>query len=155
VINGGLPGSIVIIPAVASLEVGGARSIIEVAAREVTSLPLHTQGWDPGVYQLRFEEFRERNVVMSLARRLEEPPKPETSGAAGADSVAGTTPADSASLPEEEPPQYEAVGMEVIGRLGVPRDVELLALAPEEFLVEVLTAEQLLARNGVPPDSTQ
>jgi len=142
-------------PATVTIEVEGARSIIEVAVKEVTALVLHASRWKPGVYQLRFTGFREREIVLSLDRRVEK--------AAGspADSVA-TPPAESppdssagaASAPGGPSPGFEPTGTEVVGRLPLPRDVELLSLAPERIGLEVLTAEQLLARSAS-DDSTQ
>jgi len=152
VIEAAPPGSIVFLPAVASVEIEGARSIVEVAVKEVSSLPLHTkQKWKPGNYRLRFVEFRDREVVLQLQRRVDPGPdeRAGTDGAnAAADSAAGAAPTPPSV------PRYEDEGAEVVGRLPLPRDVDLLALIPEEFLVEVLTPEEIAARN-TPADSTQ
>lgn len=154
------PGSIVFQPASASVEIEGARSIVEVAVKEVESMPLHPVAeWAPGNYRLRFVEFRDREVVLKLQRRIETPPADSTGagGPAAADSTGGTDSASAAvaAVPPSPPrPRYEEDGIEVVGRLPLPRDVDLLALIPEEFLVEVLTPEEIAARN-TPADSTQ
>lgn len=151
------PGSIVFLPASASIEIEGARSIVEVAVKEVESMPLHPQKeWAPGNYRLRFVEFRDREVVLMLQRRIETPPADSTGadGAAAADSADSATAEAGAIPPSPQRPRYEEDGIEVVGRLPLPRDVDLLALIPEEFLVEVLTPEEIAARN-TPADSTQ
>jgi hypothetical protein len=144
------PGSIVFLPASASVEIEGARSIVEVAVNEVTSLPLHTgKEWSPGNYRLRFVEFRDREVVLKLQRRIVRPAATDGTGGAG-----GAEASKDASASPTSGPQYEEDGVEIVGRLPLPRDVDLLALVPEEFFVEVLTPEEIAARN-TPADSTQ
>ncbi|MBZ0267368.1 YbbR-like domain-containing protein, partial [bacterium] len=156
VIDAAPPGSIVFLPAAASVEIEGARSIIEVAVKEVESLPLHLkENWEPGNYRLRFVEFRDREVVLQLQRRVDPEPAQgpgAEAGAAAADSTVIAAAPDTASTPL--PPRYEENGVEIIGRLPLPRDVEPLTLSPGEFLVEVLTPEEIAARN-TPADSTQ
>jgi YbbR-like protein len=159
--NAGPPGTVVFHPAVVTIEVEGARSIIDVAAKEVTSLLVRADKWRPGEYELRFKEFRDRDVVLSLARRVDEAAaspapgkegrgtasRPDSAVAASGDSGAA---ADTTAAPG---PQYEPTGVEVVGRLPLPREVDLLSLAPERLTVEVLTAEQRLARSDT-SDST-
>lgn len=147
------PGAVVFRPAVVTIEVEGARSIIEVAAKEVTSLVLHAPRWDPGEYELRFEGFHDREILLSLARRRSKPAADSTGASAGR-----TEPADSSGAAADTaavaPPEYEPAGVQVVGRLPLPREVDLLSLAPERFAVEVLTPEQLVARSAA-DDSTQ
>jgi YbbR-like protein len=161
VIDAAPPGSVVFQPSSASVEIEGARSIVEVAVKEVESLPLHAkQAWAPGNYRLRFVEFRDREVVLRLQRRLEPlPPEvppgdgAEPPAAGTADTAVAAAAVDTVAAPPSGP-RYEEEGVEIVGRLPLPRDVDLLALIPEEFFVEVLTPEEIVARN-TPADSTQ
>lgn len=153
-VNGSLVrGGVVFRPAVATVEVQGARSFIEVVSQDVTTLLLHAPKWELGTYQLRFEGFRERDILLSLAKRVE---RPTGSNGEPAAEPAPSPPAEAAPpSPSEDPAEeYEPTGTEVVGRLPLPREVELLSIAPERFVVEVLTPEELLARTGS-ADSTQ
>ncbi len=132
VANGGAADRAVsFLPSVAVVEIEGARSFVEVAAKELSTLYLHADAWPPGEGTLTFDRLDGRDVIFSLQAtpRVGEAPEAPEAGEAAAD------------VPAPAP-------ITITGRLPVPRDVRVLSLAPQRFLVSV--AEPSLAEAGSP-----
>lgn len=121
-------------PQTVAVEIQGARSIAEVAAKEVSTLMLHADHWPLGPGTLQFREFRGRDIVFVLEPIIPDPVLPDSTGAA----------------PATEAPM---VGVEVVGRLPLPRDVDALAITPETLLVMVTQQTLVQAPPGDEPGS--
>jgi hypothetical protein len=121
--SGGKPvGNISFRPALVAVEIEGARSIVEVAVKEMSSLFLHAEEWPIGTGQLSFESLRGRDVLFTLESPF--PALPDTTLVGGT----GDGPPDSAgTVPTRQ----------ITGQLPLPRDVSVLSLVPQRFLVTV------------------
>jgi hypothetical protein len=92
-------------PAAVAIQVSGARSVVDVAASDVSALLLQASAWSPGSTVLRLEELRGAEVVFALEH-------------------AGGGPT------------------EVVGRVSLPRGVEIVGIAPERVEVTVAGRER-------------
>jgi hypothetical protein len=100
-----------------TLEIEGSRSIVEAASRESLELSLEARGWQQGGRTLlRLKEIRGHEVVFAPAETF----------------------ADSAGDRRDRGPGGPpAVRGEVIARLSLPPDVEILTVDPDRFLAYV------------------
>jgi len=112
-------------PPVVELELSGARSVVEVAAEEVTSLALHAGEWLPGTTVLRLAEVRGPELVFHRAAAF-------PLGAAAAESGAAA-PADSGAPGEDRE--------EVTARLPLPPGIEILGVTPRSIAVSIASAD--------------
>lgn len=118
-------------PASLRVQVSGARSMVDVAAAELTSLRLRADSvaaWGPGTRVIRLRELRGTDVVFAPAGTVPAQPAPATGGAATA--------------------------AEIIGRLPVPTGVEVLKVEPDRVVITIArkTAEDAApAGDGASP----
>jgi hypothetical protein len=110
-------------PPSVQVEISGAKSIVEVAVQEVSSLTLRADSWRPGTTLLRLDELRGPELVFA-----------ETGVPRGsAPSARGTDGGGSPAAADSTQPELA----QVIGRLPLPREVAILGVRPEEVAVTI------------------
>lgn len=103
-------------PTAVAVELEGARTVVDLAARDSLVLVLRSEGWQTsGQTMLRVREIRGAEIVFAPVESFPE-------------SIVGTRDVD----PPEGP---AAVTGDVIGRLRLAPDVEILGLEPDRILV--------------------
>ena len=125
-------------PPVLNVNIRGARSIVEVATREVASVALATDTWEQGATILRFHEVRGRDLVFLPDESS--PPMIAPSSPGGEPPVVGPMPKPSGKV-------HPAVRGEVVARLPLPRGVDVLGVEPERFAV-VIHSDHEVARES-------
>jgi hypothetical protein len=118
----------------------GARSIVEVATREVASVALVATEWEEGATILRFLEVRGRDLVFAPDTTI--PPMIGPSDA----KRSGDEPLPHGPLPPVTGKVPAAVRGEVVARLPLPRGVDVLGVEPERFAVVIRRESE--ATNG-------
>ena len=116
-------------PPTIDVEISGARSIVEVAAKEVSSLVFAANKWSLGTSVLRFKETRGREIVFAPADSLPLVMAPLVVA------TNGDPPAGPPNPSEKKPPP--AVRSEIIAALPLPRDVEVLTVKPERLVLTI------------------
>jgi hypothetical protein len=132
-------------PSALSVEIAGAKSVVEVVKRDVTSLTLGSDEWSLGTTILRLKEVRGRDLVFAPHESfplVTAPPWGTDQGNEGPGRPAPDLPASGKVSP--------AVRGEVIAKLPLPRDVEVRGVEPDRIAVSVHVAgeDAGLARNG-------
>jgi hypothetical protein len=115
-------------PALMQIEISGARSIVEVASKEVSSVVLRASSWSIGTSVLRFKEVRGRDVVYAPYESF-----PLVAAPWGAESDP-TLIGPVSLVVEKVPPAVEG---EVVSTLPLPREVTVLNVAPDRLVVTV------------------
>jgi hypothetical protein len=127
-----------------SVEIRGARSIVEVAVREVGSVALSSDAWSLGSTILRLKEIRGRDLVFAPHETFPLVTSPPWGGEVGTE-----PPPPGPALPHSGK-VAPAVRGEVVASLGVPRDVEIVGVDPDRFAVLIRKKSDLppeLVRN--------
>jgi hypothetical protein len=115
-------------PRTVDIQISGARSIVEVAAREVSSLVFSAADWSLGTSSLRFKQTGGREIVFAPQDSFPLVTAPAHQGTngdppAGPDHPAGTVP--------------PALHGEMMAMLPLPRDVHVLSVDPPELVVAI------------------
>lgn len=113
------------------VEITGAKSIVESATKEVSSILLQAKSFSLGTSILRFKEVRGREIVYARYETFPLVTAPPWG--------AGTEPpliGPSGPPGQKIPP---AVQGEVVGSLPLPREIEVLHVEPERFVLKVRT----------------
>ncbi|GJM45569.1 MAG: hypothetical protein DHS20C21_24110 [Gemmatimonadota bacterium] len=134
-----MPGLATFRPAQVTVQIEGARSIVEVAAKEMSSLLVVSDAWELGTWQLRFREFRDRDIVFGVERLS------SNEGAASGRAATRAASPDSATTGPELL-RFEPTELEVVARLPLPRDVNVLSISPDRVLVDVKEVVEELVR---------
>lgn len=134
---GELPGDLSFRPAALSLEIEGAQSIVEAAAREMSSLVVRADDWSIGTSVLEYLEMRDGTLVFApvVIGPLDE-------------SGDGAAPPDSGEVQGPAPPPFPvAVTSEVLAAAPLPREVRILSVQPPRIVVVVTDRqEQVVAQ---------
>lgn len=122
-----LPGELAFRPASLALEVEGAQSIVEAAAREMSSIVVRAEEWSIGTSVLEFRETREGALVFVpiVVGPVAEANNSVVFGES--DEVLGPDPA----------PLPVAVTGEVLAAVPLPREVRVLGVQPQRLVVVV------------------
>ncbi len=111
------------------VEISGARSIVDVAVREVSSIVLHADTWSVGTTILRLLEIRGRDLVYAPHEAVPLVLAPP------ADNGQPRPPAGPSPRPSGKVPP--AVRGEVVGTLPLPPGLEILGVSPELMAVAI------------------
>ena len=132
-----IPGDLSFRPAAIALEIEGAQSIVEAAAREMASLVVRADEWMVGTSVLEFRETRDGSLVFVpiVVGPVTESDNSVASGES--DEVLGPDPA----------PLPVAVTGEVLAAAPLPREVRVLSVQPTRLVAVVSDrAAQVVAR---------
>ncbi|MGH2571497.1 MAG: CdaR family protein [bacterium] len=119
-------------PRTIDIEISGARSIVEVAAREVSSLVFTAPRWSIGTSTLRFKQTGGREIVFAPIESFPLVTAPVEGGTNGP--PAGPEPRTTRRAPV-------AVHGEIVATLPLPRDVHVLKVVPAEIVVAIQRGE--------------
>ncbi len=120
-------------PRVVDIQISGARSIVEVAARDVSSLVFSASDWSLGTSSLRFKQTGGREIVFAPQDSF--PLVTAPNGGTNGNPPAGP------SRPGAVPP---AVHGELTAALPLPKDVHVLDVEPRQIVVAI-------QKSDVPP----
>ena len=121
-------------PRTIDIQISGARSIVEVAAREVSSLVFSAPEWSLGTSSLRFKQTGGREIIFA-------PQDSFPLVTAPVDGSNGITVGPEHPEARTAPP---AVRGEMVAMLPLPRDVHVLDVAPAQLVIAIQKDEVLL-----------
>ncbi len=122
-------------PASIAVGIRGARSIVEVAAREIAALTLVATEWTEGITILRLKEIRGRELVFAPHETFPLVSSPPWGG----DGPVDPEPDNGPDLPPSGKVSA-AVRGEVVATLPLPRDVEILSVEPDRLAIVIRSA---------------
>jgi hypothetical protein len=127
-------GRVSFIPPSIPIEIEGAKSIVEIAAREMASLILSADAWSVGTSIMRFRDVRDGAVVFAPQDSFpfQDSPAFDPDHAAGTN---GGPPAGPPLLPTGRVPP--AVQGELTGHLSLPRELVVTAVKTDRIVVSV------------------
>jgi len=127
-------GRVSFIPPSIPIEIEGAKSIVEIAAREVATLILSAEAWSVGTSIMRFRNVRDGALVFAPQDSFPfqdspsfDPDHPE--------GMVGPLPVGPPLLPDGRVPP--AVQGELTGRLSLPRELSVIGIKTDRIVVSV------------------
>ncbi|MCA9753834.1 MAG: YbbR-like domain-containing protein [Gemmatimonadetes bacterium] len=126
-------------PPVLAVEIEAAKSVVEAAVREVTSVVVSAENWTVGTSVLEYRELRDGRLVFAARDSFpfqDLPPAAATNGA----------PRPTPDAPPE--PEPVAVHGEVLARLALPREVKVLGITPDHVRVRVRELAEEVVRTA-------
>lgn len=116
-------------PSLLQVEISGAKSLVEAAAKEVSSIIFRAGRWSLGTSILRFKEVRGRDIVYAPYETFPLVAAPSWEDSEGPPPVGPSGPPTRKVSP--------AVRTEVVGSLPLPPDIEIIHIEPERLVAKV------------------